>query len=92
LNKFTVEEEIAPDLLRVDASVTQKQQKRLAALRQRRDAAAVQQALAVLENAAPGRDNLMPYILSAVEVYATTGEICHTLRRVWGEYRQPVML
>jgi methylmalonyl-CoA mutase N-terminal domain/subunit len=45
-----------------------------------------------LEQAATGHDNLMPYILDAVERYATTGEICHTLRRVWGEYRPPVLL
>jgi methylmalonyl-CoA mutase N-terminal domain/subunit len=50
----------------------------------------VQQALDRLEQAAHGPKNLMPHILSAVEVYATTGEICHTLRRVWGEYRAPV--
>jgi methylmalonyl-CoA mutase N-terminal domain/subunit len=92
VNKFTVEEESEHELLRVDESVAQKQHARLAALRQRRDQAAVQQALANLENAARGSENLMPCILAAVEAYATTGEICHTLRRVWGEYRQPVML
>ena len=92
LNKFTVEEEAAPHLLRIDGSVGHQQRDRLTALRQRRDAAAVQQALTALENVAQGSDNLIPHILSAVEAYATTGEICHTLRRVWGEYRQPVML
>ncbi len=92
LNKFTVEEESQRELLRVDESVAQKQHERLAALRRRQDQAAVQQALANLDNAARGSENLMPYILAAVETYATTGEICHTLRRVWGEYRQPVML
>jgi methylmalonyl-CoA mutase N-terminal domain/subunit len=34
----------------------------------------------------------MPLILTAVEAYATTGEICHTLRRVWGEYQPPVIV
>jgi methylmalonyl-CoA mutase N-terminal domain/subunit len=92
VNKFIVEEETTPELLRVDESVARKQRERLAALRQRRDAAAVQQVLCALENAAQGSDNLMPPILSAVEAYATTGEICRTLRKVWGEYRPPVLL
>jgi methylmalonyl-CoA mutase N-terminal domain/subunit len=34
----------------------------------------------------------MLFILAAVEAYATTGEICHALRKVWGEYRPPVLL
>jgi methylmalonyl-CoA mutase N-terminal domain/subunit len=34
----------------------------------------------------------MPYILQAVEVYATTGEICNVLRRVFGEYQAPMAL
>jgi methylmalonyl-CoA mutase N-terminal domain/subunit len=92
VNKFTVEEETPPELLRVDESVARKQRERLAALRQRRDPAAVQQVLCAVENAAQGSDNLMPHILSAVEAYATTGEICRTLRKVWGEYRPPVLL
>jgi methylmalonyl-CoA mutase N-terminal domain/subunit len=45
-----------------------------------------------LEDAAPGDDNLMPLILDAVQVYATTGEICNTLRRVFGEYSGPAIL
>jgi len=92
VNKFMVEETTTPKLLRVDGSVAQKQRERLAVLRNRRDTAVVQQALCALESVAIGSDNLMPPILSAVEAYATTGEICHTLRKVWGEYRPPVML
>jgi methylmalonyl-CoA mutase N-terminal domain/subunit len=92
VNKFSVDENSSHKLLRVDESVAYQQQERLATLRQRRDGAAVTQALSSLEQAATGHDNLMPYILDAVERYATTGEICHTLRRVWGEYRPPVLL
>jgi methylmalonyl-CoA mutase N-terminal domain/subunit len=92
LNRFKVDEEIAPEILRVDESVAQRQRERLATLRSRRDGAAVEQNLTALENAARDSDNLMPYILSAVEAYATTGEICHTLRRVWGEYQPPMTI
>ncbi len=92
MNKFTVDEELTPEILRVDESIAHKQRERLAALRSRRNEAAVQQALVTLENVARGRDNLMPYIISAVEHYVTTGEICNVLRKVWGEYQPPVIL
>jgi len=92
VNKYSVGQEPQPELLRVDESVAQRQRERLANLRSRRDNAAVQQALNNLEQAARGSDNLMPHILSAVEAYATTGEICHALRRVWGEYRPPITI
>lgn len=92
VNKFVIEEDIVPQLLRVDDAVACKQQERLAALRRRRDGTAVQQALDRLEESAQGDGNLMPCILTAVEAYATTGEICGTLRRVWGEYQPPAIL
>ncbi|MEM7345014.1 MAG: methylmalonyl-CoA mutase family protein, partial [Chloroflexota bacterium] len=92
VNQFTVDEEIKPELLRVDESIRQQQSERLAQLRQQRDNDAVQQALASLAEAAQGTDNVMPHILTAVEAYATTGEICHTLRKVWGEYQAPMII
>jgi methylmalonyl-CoA mutase N-terminal domain/subunit len=92
VNRFTTDEDVVPEILRVDESVAQTQHQRLAKLRRERDNVAVREILTTLENAARGSDNLMPIILSAVETYATTGEICHTLRRVWGEYQPPVMI
>jgi methylmalonyl-CoA mutase N-terminal domain/subunit len=91
LNRFAADEEITPEILRLDESIAHRQRERLAVLRKQRDDAAVEQTLATLESAAKGSNNLMPYILAAVEAYATTGEICHTLRRVWGEY-QPLQM
>ena len=92
VNNYTIEEEVKPEILRVDESVQQRQVERLAALRARRDKTIVDQALAQLKEAAASRANLMPLILAAVEAYATTGEICHTLRQVWGEYQPPVTI
>jgi methylmalonyl-CoA mutase N-terminal domain/subunit len=92
VNRFTVSGETPPELLRVDERVAQEQRQRLADLRQRRDQIAVDQSLATLRQAAQGSENLMPPILQAVEAYATTGEICHTLRRVWGEYQPPELI
>ncbi|HOR00688.1 MAG TPA: methylmalonyl-CoA mutase family protein, partial [Anaerolineae bacterium] len=76
-------------LLRVDPEGEQRQRERLARLRRERDNAAVQRALAALRAAAPGTENLMPYILDAVRAYATLGETCRVLREVFGEYREP---
>ncbi len=91
VNRFKVDEEIKPEILRVDETIQQMQAEKLAALRARRDNAAVNAALTRLAEAARGTENLMPHILSAVEAYATTGEISNTLRDVWGEY-QPTTL
>jgi len=92
LNKFQVEEEEKPaDLLKVDPSVADRQIARLRELRASRDNAAVQQALAELKAAAEGDANLMPPILKAVKSLATLGEICDTLREVFGEYQMAAM-
>ena len=88
VNRFRVEEESAPQTLRIDPSIEQSQIERLRALRARRDAAAAESALARLEEAARGTENLLPHILAAVEAFATVGEISNRLRRVWGEYRE----
>jgi methylmalonyl-CoA mutase, N-terminal domain len=87
VNKFTTKEGHRPRLMRVDESVQATQIEALRRLREKRDGAAVTQALNKLRLAAEGSDNLMPPILEAVEAYATIGEICDELRRVFGEYR-----
>jgi methylmalonyl-CoA mutase N-terminal domain/subunit len=92
LNKFQVKEEEKPkDLLKVDPEVGDKQMARLKELKTTRDDGAVQQNLAELKAAAEGDANLMPPILQAVKSLATLGEICDTLRAVWGEYEMTVM-
>ncbi|SDF20498.1 acyl-CoA mutase large subunit family protein [Sporolituus thermophilus] len=87
VNQFQIEEKPVEGLLRVDASVGELQKKKLADLRAKRDNAAVQEKLAALEKACQDENvNLMPYILDAVKVYATLGEICGVMRKVFGEY------
>jgi len=87
VNEFTVEEEAHVDIEEVSAAEQRKQTDRLERVRDERDDAAVEDALAALETAAGTDENLMPYIVDAVKVYATTGEICHTMRDVFGEYQ-----
>ena len=92
LNRFQVGKEKLPDLLKVDPEVEAQQVARLKELRSTRDNAAVQQALAELKAAAQGTDNLMYPILKAVKALATLGEICDTLRGVFGEYEAPALI
>jgi len=86
VNKFTQEEPAATNVFRVDDSIRIHQIEKLERLKAERDSTAVTQALQNLQQAAKGKPNLMPYILTAVECYATLGEISDTLRDVFGEY------
>jgi methylmalonyl-CoA mutase N-terminal domain/subunit len=92
LNRFQTHEDRLSDLLKVDPEVGVKQVARLQELKNTRDNAAVQQTLAELKAAAQGADNLMPPILKAVKALATLGEICDTLRGVFGEYEAPALI
>jgi methylmalonyl-CoA mutase N-terminal domain/subunit len=92
LNKFQVKEERPSDLLKVDPAVGERQVARLKELKSTRDNAAVEKALAELKKAAEGDANLMPPILTAVKALATLGEICDTMRAVFGEYEAPALV
>jgi methylmalonyl-CoA mutase, N-terminal domain len=85
VNRFKAEEQTHLSAHPADPVIGQRQVEKLASLRQRRDNEIVGQRLQALEQAASGTTNLMPVIISAVEAYATLGEISDTLRRVFGE-------
>ncbi len=88
VNRFTLENEERPSLLRVDPEVGERQEAKLATLRRRRDNERVQQVLAALERGAAGTENLMPLIIASVEAYATLGEISDAMRHVFGEQHE----
>lgn len=92
VNKFTVQEPPPTGLLRVKEEVEISQKASLAAMKGGRDDAAVKAALAELETAAKGTENLMPYILTAVNAYATLGEISDVFRVVFGKHTETVVL
>ncbi|NLV14394.1 acyl-CoA mutase large subunit family protein [Haloarcula argentinensis] len=87
VNEYQVEEEGEQDIEEVDEAVEQAQQDNVATVREERDEEAVEAKLAALRQAAEGDENVMPYIIDAVKVYATTGEVCDVLRDVFGEYQ-----
>ncbi|MEV0717333.1 methylmalonyl-CoA mutase family protein [Asanoa sp. NPDC050611] len=86
LNRFTIAEEEPYEPLRVDPAIEAAQAKRLAAIRESRDAAAVDRALAAVRSAAAGTDNVLYPMRDALRAYATVGEVCNALREVWGVY------
>ncbi len=92
VNEFTGGSSARMPVFSVDDRVATEQIARLRALKASRDGATVRQALAALRAAAAGTANLLPPILEAVKVYATIGEICDTLRDVFGEHQETVVL
>lgn len=87
VNDFLIEEEVQPEILRIDEHIRSKQCERLAAVKRQRDNKSVTENLQQLKKTASTSENLLPHILRAVESYATVGEISDALRSVWGEYQ-----
>jgi methylmalonyl-CoA mutase N-terminal domain/subunit len=92
VNKFTISEPPPKGLLKISKTVEENQIRKLHQIRAQRNSARLQAALAALKTAAQGSDNLMPHILEAVRNYGSVGEICNTLREVFGEYKENVVL
>jgi methylmalonyl-CoA mutase N-terminal domain/subunit len=88
VNEFVDEHDVPVDTLYIDESAAATQLSRLERLKQTRDAARVETALARLKADAASTGNLMPPILDAVRAYATLGEMCDALREVFGEYEE----
>jgi len=88
VNDYVAAEEPPLETLQIDESVARQQRERLAELRRTRDNRRVTQTLKDLEAAARGSKNTMPCILNCVRAYATLGEICDTLRSVFGIYEE----
>jgi methylmalonyl-CoA mutase N-terminal domain/subunit len=87
LNRYRSETEERYDPLRVDPAIEQEQRERLRLLREKRDNAAVEKALAELKQTAAGDGNVLPPMRTALKELATVGEVCGALREVWGVYK-----
>jgi len=86
VNQFAVDEVLTLERLQVDPSIELTACERLKKLRESREQRVVEQLLGKLVEAAKGTENLMPLFIECVENDITLGEICNTLRGVWGEY------
>lgn len=87
VNQFTVQDEEIPELLHVDPAIEAQQRARLAQLRAERDNERASSLRDQLAQEARGTENLMPLIIECVDNEVTLGEVSHTLRGVFGEYR-----
>ena len=86
VNQFAVDEVLTLERLKVDPAIELGQREKLKRLRETRNKERVDELLGQLVDAAKGTQNLMPLFIGCVENDITLGEICNTLRGVWGEY------
>jgi methylmalonyl-CoA mutase N-terminal domain/subunit len=92
VNKYVIDETEKKDLLKIDMGVQDEQIKFLSKIKSKRNNKDVQDKLKHLRTAAEGKENLMPLIIDAVKAYASVGEVCNTLREVFGEYKETVVI
>jgi methylmalonyl-CoA mutase N-terminal domain/subunit len=92
INDYILEEENPIELLRIDPKVGDEQLARLQKLKGKRDNRKVKDALEKLHYAVEKDENLMPLIIDAVKVYTTLGEITEVLRKVYGEYKELIVI
>ncbi|WP_436348099.1 acyl-CoA mutase large subunit family protein [Natronorubrum sp. FCH18a] len=88
VNKYTIEEDTSPDILKVDDTTRKRQLERLERVKDERDDEAVNSALEALSTAIENSENVMPYIITAVKAYATMGEIMQVLEDHHGSYQE----
>jgi len=92
VNKYTIQEQERPKILRVDPEIQRRQIARLHKVKKERDNKQVKKALQRLHKAASSGDNTMPYILEAVKAYATLQEVMDVFRELYGRYREPSII
>ncbi len=86
VNRFVEDDAEEVALHRVDPEAERRQRERTARVRAERDAAAAAAALAEVRRVAAGDENLLPALREALRARCTIGEICGTLRELWGTY------
>jgi methylmalonyl-CoA mutase N-terminal domain/subunit len=88
VNRFQQEDQSTIPLLKIDEEVAEEQMKKLNIIKKKRDNSKIEEELGKLQNAAKGTENLMPYIINAIRVYASIGEIINALKEVFGTYHE----
>jgi len=92
VNRFQIGEEKSVPIQRIDPALEPRQVERLRALRAKRNPETWQAAIRAVEDTARSGENLMPRIVAAVEANATVGEISDAMRKVYGEYKEAVVI
>jgi len=92
VNEYKTGEKVTIPILRIDPKVEKEQVSRLQKLRRERDNGKVEKVLEKLHYGAEKDENLMPIIIDAVRAYATLGEICGVLRKIYGEHKELIII
>lgn len=92
VNKFTIEEDTEPDILKVDEEVRDRQLDRLDRVKAERDDTAVDNALNEISAAIEADKNVMPSVIEAVKCYATMGEIMSVFKEHYGTYQEQMAM
>ncbi|HLA18359.1 MAG TPA: methylmalonyl-CoA mutase family protein, partial [Dehalococcoidia bacterium] len=88
VNEYVLDETLEIPILEMDPQGEQRQVERLRRLRRERDNREATRCLKALETASRGQENVMPYLLDAVNAYCTLQECCDVMRDVFGEYNE----
>jgi len=91
VNIFEEKENVEIDLLKIPEEVELDQKKSLKKVKEERNNSQVKETLIKLREAAENEENLMPKILDCVREYATLGEMCGTLKEIFGVYKEPII-
>jgi methylmalonyl-CoA mutase N-terminal domain/subunit len=91
VNKYTIEEDTQPDLLKVDSETRNRQIERLETVKEERDKEEVEEALDAIRKAVKTDENVMPAMIDAVKAYATMGEIMTVFEQHYGAYKQGLL-
>lgn len=89
VNKFKVKEEQPIDTLKIEPEIEKKQVEKLQTVKRNRDNNRLNKTLEELKKSAESGESVMLPIIKALKLYATVGEICNTLKEVFGEYKEP---
>ena len=92
VNEYVLDEPLEIPVLQMDPQGEERQVKRLQRLRRERDNREATRCLKALEKACHDSENVMPYLLEAVNSYCTLGEVCDVMRDVFGEYREQAVV
>ena len=93
VNEYQIEEPLEIPILKFDPEGEKRHLARLKKWKAERDQEKWAEAMARLEAASRDeKTNTMPYILDAVNAGATVGEVCNMWRKVFGEYKEQVIV
>ena len=91
LNEFVTEEKTAIKVFKIDEDTAKRQIERVKSARKKRDEKRLQKAMGDLKKAAASNGNLIPFLIEVVKAYGTLGEICDSLKSVFGVYEEPIV-